>query len=83
MIATIAAVVALVGAAVASPVSRAKAAGITESGAGFKAKGATVAGAAADADSGTAAAGIDGIGTVIGAAAPGLATGIALSSPTL
>ena len=83
MIAKIAFVFALVGAAVAAPASRVELGGILPTGAGFAAKGKTASGAAADKDSGVAAGGVDGIGSVIGAAGPGFATGIAFASPSL
>lgn len=58
-------------------------AGMTTFGAGFEASGDNTAGAAADKHSGVAAGSIDGLGTVLGLAGPGLATAAALSTPSL
>lgn len=83
MITTIACVFALIGAAVAVPVSRSKIDGIIASGAGFASEGTTTAGASADADSGVAASSLDGIGSVLGLSGPGFAAGTAFASPFL
>ena len=83
MIAKIIAMFALVGAAVAAPVSRSFTTGLLPSGVAFGAQGPNSAGAAADEESGIAGAGTDVVGTVIGVAGPGLAVGAAVASPTL
>lgn len=56
--------------------------GLLPSGAGFKAHGTTVAGASADDDSGIAAGALEGIGSILGFAAPGSAAAAALMSPS-
>lgn len=81
MIASVFALVALFGAAVAAPMIP-SIQGLLASGAGFKAKGDTVAGASADEDSGVAAGSLEGIGSVFGLAGPGAAAAAALMSPS-
>ena len=83
MIAKIAAIFALIGAVAAAPVSRASVNGILASGAGFESEGTTTAGAAADKDAGIASSSLEGVGSVLGMAGPGFATGAALASPSL
>ena len=83
MIVKIAAIFALIAAAAAAPVSRATVNGILSSGAGFQSEGTTTAGAAADKDAGIASSSLEGVGSVLGMAGPGFATGAALASPSL
>ena len=52
-------------------------------GAGATASGDTASVASADKSSGVAGAGLDGVGSVLGLAGPGLAIGGAIASPTL
>lgn len=56
--------------------------GAIPSGAGFSSFGNTVAGAAADENSGIAGGSLQGIGSILGLAGPGLATAAALASPS-
>lgn len=85
MIFTIVAIFAIVGAVTAAPVSHqaAQIAGLIPSGAGFKSKGTSTAGATADSNVGVSGAGLEGFGNVFSAAGPGAAFGFALPSPTL
>ena len=84
MIAKIAAIFALIGAVAAAPVSRTTSIqGMLADGGGFKSTGTTTAGAAADSDSGIASSALKGVGSVLGMAGPGFATGAALASPSL
>lgn len=80
---TVAAFFALFGKAIAAPTQRASIMGEALSGVGFATHGDVTAGAAADENSGVASSALDGLGTVLGLAGPGLATAVALSTPSI
>lgn len=86
MISTVVIVFALLGVVAATPLLRlpSQIAGLlANSGSGFKATGATTAGAASDGDSGIAGSGLEGLGSVFAASGPAFGIGAALQSPSL
>lgn len=72
---------AVLGVSYSAPVQRAGLLGKLVSGAGFESNGKVTAGATADKDSGIAAGGIDGFGSVLGLAGPGTGIAAAFASP--